>query len=172
MSTYSTDPHVVALEPTTVLALRETVPMGELPAFFDRAFHATMAAAQAQGVRVVGPPVGVYFGMPSDTVDVAAGFPVAGPVEGVGGGGAGAGGGAGGGGVAGVGIVTLPGGRAAQILHVGTYDAMEQTYGRLMSWMGEQGLRPGGVMWEVYLSEPTPDAPESWQTLIVWPLAG
>jgi len=74
--------------------------------------------------------------------------------------------------VAGVGIVTLPGGRAAQILHVGTYDAMEQTYGRLMSWMGEQGLRPGGVMWEVYLSEPTPDAPESWQTLIVWPLAG
>lgn len=155
MSEYSTEPQLVTLEPATVAALRETVPMAELPSFFDRAFHATMAAAQGQGVAVVGPPVGVYFGTPSETVDVAGGFPTAAPVAAA----------------DGVSAITLPGGRAAQILHVGTYDAMEQTYGRLTAWMGEQGIKTSDVMWEVYLTEPTPEAPESWQTLIVWPLA-
>lgn len=155
MSGYSTEPQLVTLEPVTVAALRETVPMAEMPGFFERAFHATMAAAQEQGIAVVGPPVGVYFGMPGDTVDVAAGFPTALPVTASGG----------------VAPLPLPGGRAVQILHVGTYDALEQTYGRAMAWMGEQGLRHGEVMWEVYLTEPTPDDPESWQTLIVLPLA-
>lgn len=155
MSEYSTEPQLVALEPATVAALRETVPMPELPGFFERAFHATMAAAQGQGIAVVGPPVGVYFGMPEDTVDVAAGFPTARPVAAA----------------DGVVALTLPGGRAVQVLHMGTYDAMEQTYGRVMAWMGERGLSPTDVMWEVYLTEPTPDDPESWQTLIVLPLA-
>lgn len=34
----------------------------------------------------------------------------------------------------------LPGGRAAQVLHIGSYDSMQQTYGQLMGWLGEQGL--------------------------------
>ena len=156
MSEYSTDPQLVSLEPITVAVVREIVPMSELPSFFDRAFHAVMATAQAQGVPVAGPPVGVYYGMPAETVDVAAGFPTAGPVEATGD----------------VASVTLPGGRAAQILHVGSYDSMEQTYGRLMPWLGQQGLIPAGVMWESYLTEPTPEAPESMQTLITWPLVG
>lgn len=83
MSEYSTDPQLIILKPVTVAALRETVPMSEMPSFFERAFHATMAAAQEQGIDVVGPPVGVYFGMPGDTVDVAAGFPTERPVTAV-----------------------------------------------------------------------------------------
>lgn len=152
----SSTPSLVTLEPVVVAAVREAVPMGKLPAFFARAFHAAMEAARAQGVAVVGPPLGVYFGMPTETVDVAAGFPTAGPVAAD---------------ESGVAPVTLPGGRAAQVLHVGSYDSMEQTYGRLVSWLGEQGLAPGSVMWETYLSEATPEAPESMQTLITWPLA-
>ena len=41
-----------------------------------------------------------------------------------------------------------------------------------MPWLGEQGLVPAEVMWESYLTEPTPEAPESMQTLITWPLVG
>ena len=55
-----------AEQPTAVL--REQVPMSELPEFFQRAFGAVMAAVQAQGTSVSGPPFGMYPGMPAETV--------------------------------------------------------------------------------------------------------
>nr|NLI49315.1 GyrI-like domain-containing protein [Propionibacterium sp.] len=149
------EPEVVALEPQPAALLRETVRMDALPDFFDRAFHAAARVAGAQGVQLVGPPVGVYFGMPSETVEVGAGFPTDRPVTPD----------------AGVQPFTLPGGRAVQVLHVGTYDALQETYGRLMAWVGAQQLTPGPLMWEAYLNEPDPNAPEATRTLIVWPLA-
>ncbi len=151
----STEPRLVTLEPATLAVVREKVPMKDLKAFFGRAFDATYAAAQAQGIRVVGPPLGVYYSMPTDAVDVAAGFPTAGTVKPGGG----------------VTAANLPGGRAAQVLHRGPYDTMGQTYHRLMAWLAEQGLKPAEVMWEYYLNEPSPDAPEATETLITWPLA-
>lgn len=151
---YSTEPQLVTLEPVTLAALRETVPMNALPAFFGRAFNATYAAAQQQGIPVVGPPLGIYYSMPTDTVDVAAGFPTARPVAASGG----------------VTPVELPGGRAAQVLHRGPYDTMEQTYNRLLAWVAERGLKAAKIMWESYLNEPLPDAPEATETLITWPL--
>lgn len=146
---------LVDLEPATVALLRETVRLDALGEYFGRAFNAVAGAAGAQGIPIVGPPLGVYFGMPSETVDVGGGFPTAAPVAPD----------------AGVTAETLPGGRAAQVLHVGTYDAMQATYGRLTAWLAEQGLTPGPVMWESYLSEPDPAHPEATRTLIVWPLA-
>lgn len=149
------DPEIVTLEPVTVALLRETVRMDDLTDYYDRAFHAVADAAEAQGVALAGPPVGVYFGMPTETVDVGAGFPTDVPVTPD----------------AGVTPETLPGGPAVRVLHVGTYDAMAATYERLLGWLAVQGLKPGPLMWEVYLTEPDPDAPEASQTLIVWPMA-
>ena len=75
------EPRFVELDKQHCAVIRERVPMDALQEFFGRAFASTMAAAGEQGRRVVGPPVGIYFGMPSDTVDVAAGFPVDAPIE-------------------------------------------------------------------------------------------
>ena len=150
------DPEVVTLEPQPVALLRETVRMDALTDFFDRAFHAVARTAGAQGMAPAGPPLGVYFGMPGETVDVGAGFPTHIPVTPD----------------AGVTPETLPGGRAVQVLHVGSYGALQATYGRLMAWVAEQGLTPGPLMWETYLTEPDDSDPEATQTLIVWPLAG
>jgi len=148
-------PEIVSLEPRPAALLRETVRMDALVEYFDRAFHTVARVAGEQGVSFAGPPVGVYFGMPSETVDVGAGFPTDRPVTPD----------------AGVTAETLPGGRAVQLLHVGTYDALVDSYGRLMAWVEAQGLTPGPLMWEVYLTEPDPAAPEATRTLIVWPLA-
>lgn len=147
-------PRIVTLSPQPVALLRETVPLNALTDFFDRAFHTVAEAVQAQGASFSGPPVGVYYAMPSDTVDVGAGFPTDRPIE------------------AGDAVTpdTLPGGLAAQVVHEGSYDTMEQTYARLMAWLGEEGLTPGPLMWESYLTEPDDEHPESTQTLIVWPL--
>jgi effector-binding domain-containing protein len=149
------EPRVADVEEATVALIRERVPMDGLPDFFDRAFHVLGEAAAQGRLTIVGPPVGVYFGMPTDTVDVGVGFPVTGEVQG------------------GVDVVveTLPAGPAASVVHAGSYDSMEQTYARLTHWVEDQGLAPGPVMWETYLTEPTPEAdPADMRTLITWPV--
>lgn len=149
------EPEIVTLDPSPVALVRETVRLDALPQFFGRAFATVGATVGRQGVAFAGPPLGIYYGMPSETVDVGAGFPTVSPVTPD----------------AGVIADTLPGGRAVQLLHEGPYDQMEATYGRLMAWMASQQLTPRPVMWECYLNEPDPAKPEATQTLIVWPLA-
>lgn len=155
MSEPSSTPEIVTLAPAPAALLRETVPMSALTEFFDRAFQASATALEQQGIPITGSPLGIYYSMPTDTVDVGAGFPSASlPAD-----------------ADGVTGEMLPGGRAAQVLHLGSYDTLSKTYDRLMPWLAEQGLTPGPVMWESYLNEPTPENPDATRTLIVWPLA-
>ena len=138
-----TTPELVTLQPTTTAVVRATVPMSELTAFFDRAFHEVMEAVQAQEASITGPPFAIYYGTPSETVDLAAGFPTTVAIEPTG-------------------EVTpseLPGGAAAQLLHVGSYDSLEGAYGRVMAWMGEHRHRPAEVMWEISTSPPPTATP-------------
>jgi effector-binding domain-containing protein len=149
-------PEILELDPQEAIAVRGEIPMAELPAFFARAFHEAAEAAGACGVEIVGPPFGFYPEMPTDTVTVEVGFPVSAPAEAHGE----------------AHRLVLPGGRTVQTIHVGPYDTLERTYGDLLAWMTEQGLQPGGEMWECYLSDPQaePDA-SRWRTKINWPLA-
>jgi effector-binding domain-containing protein len=149
-------PSLVTLEPTTVALVRERVPMSRLTAFFDRVFSTVMGAVSGQGVTVTGPPFARYYGVPSETVDVAAGFPTSAPITTS----------------DGVTAAELPGGPAAQLLYVGGFDGLERAYGQIESWMGRQGLHPAHSVWESYLTMPTPDSlPEENETLITWPVA-
>lgn len=135
--------------------VRERVPMDQLTEFFGRAFQQTAALLEAQGVALAGPPFGKYYGMPTDVVDVEAGFPVTSPIE-----------------AAGAVISgSLPGGRVVEAIHVGPYDTMESTYGEVQEYLAQSGLTPGAVMWESYLSDPDaePD-PATWRTQICWPV--
>lgn len=139
---------------TTVATLRRRVPVGGLREFFAMAFERVAQAVAGAGGRVVGPPFAQYHGMPTDTVDVSAGFPVVGT-----------------GPVADDEVVVgeRPGGRAAVALHVGPYEGLSGTWGALMGWMAEQGVHPGELMWEEYLTAPEGD-PAGWRTRVVVPL--
>lgn len=147
---------VESIEARPAAAIRAEVPMDQLRDVFDRGFGAVMAAVAAQGVDVAGPPFGYYPRMPTDTVAVVVGFPVAGAITAAGE----------------VEPFELPGGRAVVGTHVGPYDTLERTYGELLAWAQEQGLTLADGMWESYLSDPSaePD-PATWRTLITWPLA-
>lgn len=140
-------------QPTAVL--HERVPLADLPAFFARAFQETAAELQVQGRHPAGPPFGKYSGMPTDTVEVEAGFPASGPIT------------ASGDVVPG----TLPGGRVVEATHVGPYNTIRQTYDKIRRFAADAGLTPGEVMWECYLSDPQsqPD-PATWRTTICWPV--
>ena len=134
--------------------VRERVPVKDLPQFFARALHQALEAMQSQGHHPVGPPFSLYHGMPTDAVDVEAGFPVDGLITAV----------------DGVAPGSLPAGRVVEATHVGPYDTLPQTYEEITGYMKEQGLTPSSDMWESYLSDPAqePD-PATWRTQIFWP---
>lgn len=156
MNNSAQHPRKVHLTEQPVAVVRERVPMASLTDFFGRAFGTVMAAAQKQGASPAGPPFALYRGMPSETVDVEAGFPIAGnftEADGVASG-------------------TLPETDALEALHVGPYDTLENTYHAILGQMEAEGLTPSDTMWEYYLTDPEaePD-PAKWQTRVVWPVA-
>jgi effector-binding domain-containing protein len=136
--------------------VHDRVPMSEIKQFFDRALPTVMAALTAQGAHPVGPPFAKYYGMPTDTIEIDVGFPVAHRATAADGATPG----------------TLPGGPVVRAVHVGSYDDLSQTYDDMYAWMKNEGLEPADAMWEVYLSDPSrqPD-PATWRTEIWWPVA-
>lgn len=156
MNNSAQHPRKVHLTEQPVAVVRERVPMASLTDFFGRAFSTVMAAAQKQGASPAGPPFALYRGMPSESVDVEAGFPITGNFEGT----------------DGVAKATLPETDALEALHIGPYDTLENTYHAILGQMEAEGLTPSDTMWEYYLSDPEaePDAAK-WQTRVVWPIA-
>ncbi|HZK04547.1 MAG TPA: GyrI-like domain-containing protein [Actinomycetaceae bacterium] len=154
MTDQPTMPEVVNTEPETIAVLRETVPMNALPEFFARAYQTVERVVREEGLQPVGPAYAVYYGTPGDTVDVAAGFPAAAtfvPRDGVH-------------------QVTIPGGRAVRLLHLGSYDGLAAAYDRLMVWIrGAEVGELADYMLEKYLTLPGTD-PDATATLIVWPI--
>ncbi len=65
---------------------------------------------------------------------------------------------------------TMPGGDVVTGTHEGSYDSLGESHAALDLWMSEQGLRPDGGPWEVYITDPGefPD-PKDWRTTIIWP---
>lgn len=146
----------VELAPRTMLGVHEVARMDALTEFMGRAFSTSASELGRQGAAPAGPAIAMYNGMPTDIIDVTAGFPVVQPVESS----------------PDAVVVTLPGGPAIEAIHIGPYETMSQTYTELMSCVAEQKLATSETMWEEYLVGPDiePD-PAKWQTRIVFPLA-
>jgi effector-binding domain-containing protein len=151
-----TDVEIRDLPEQTTAVRRARVPAADLPGFFDQTYPRLVAAVQAQGVVIAGPPFAMYHGMPREVVDLEVGFPVAGRFE------------------ARDDLVpgVLPACRALVGMHVGPYDGLAQTWMAMQEWGAERGLtRAGEAFWEVYLTDPgaEPD-PAQWRTQLVQPV--
>jgi effector-binding domain-containing protein len=64
----------------------------------------------------------------------------------------------------------LPGGKNAQIIHKGPYEACVPAYERLFAWLEENGLKLTGPLREAYLNDPREVAPEEILTIIHAPI--
>ena len=158
MSTSSRpEPALVDVEEVATAVIHGIVDMGELAAFFDASFSRLAAAVAAQGVAVVGPAFALYHGAPGAVADLEVGFPTAGIVE-----------------VDGDVVASvLPGGRVARLVHEGSFDQLESSWGRLAGWIAAEGLSPGADLWEVYVTEPSPAMdPADLRTELNWPVTG
>lgn len=139
-------------------AVRATVPMSDLASFYDAAYRQVADAAQREGWTLSGPAIGWYRGMPTDVVDLAAGFPVEDAAVGATSGE--------------VQVTELPGGAALTLTHTGGYDGLPGAWDRLEQHRAAHGLQVRGDFWEEYVTEPAPDGdPSANVTRLVLPLA-
>jgi effector-binding domain-containing protein len=152
------DPAVMEISAQTIVEIRKTVAMTDLPAFYNDAMPALGAFAAKHGVEVLGPPLGITRGGPpsGNTIDIAAGLPVkSAPAD-----------------EREIRSAVLPGGRAATLTLTGSYDQLPNAYSALMTWMAANGHKPGETAWEQYLSMADEGAdPEKSVTQIWWLLA-
>lgn len=156
MSPTNPEPQMIHAAEQRTAVLRAEVPLGELRDFFGSAFGTVLAAARAQNAHLAGPPFALYRGMPRETIDVEAGFPITGDFHGP----------------ADVEASSLPDVQAYEAMHVGPYETLTRTYEAIQQRIRADGFTPADVMWEYYLSGPADQAdPTSWLTRVVWPAA-
>ena len=111
------EPQITSVDAEQLALIRATVTFDALRGFYDDAFGRLPAAIASSGLAITGPPRGLTFGLPTDTIDVGVGFPVDGVVE-----------------------VTddvapfqTPGCRAVTYDHRGNYDYLSDVYAELLS---------------------------------------
>ncbi len=133
-------PQIMMHEAVPTAVCREEVSMTDLPAFYDRAFTAVEQGLHEQGVAPAGAGFGYYLSLPTESFELEAGYPVATAVTGTGD------------------LIAseLPGGTVARATHAGGYDGLGDSWQALVAWAREQGRTPEGRMWEVYVTEPSP----------------
>jgi AraC family transcriptional regulator len=144
------------IEPRPILFVRRRVARTVIAATTGDCLGKVFAHSQAAGLALAGPPVSRYPEAGPGLITIEVGMPLAAP---------GAGAGA-------VEAGSLNGGAVAMAVHVGSYDSLGETYAAIERWIAEQGHRPGGSPWEVYVTDPAehPD-PADWKTEVYWPLA-
>ena len=146
-------PELVTVEPAVTAVISGVIGMDELTAFFDRSFSQIPQAVGAQQITIAGPALALYNGVPDSTVDLEVGFVTDREVEPDGD----------------VVASALPGGRVARLVHHGSFDTLGGSWGRLQAWIVEQGLTPSDALWEVYVTEPSPEMdPNDLRTELNW----
>ncbi len=133
-------PIMIEVPETATAVVAATVPKDELPSFFDRSFGLLGATLAEQGVAILGPAFARYDGPMGEAIELEVGFPIDGVLVETGE----------------VKTGSLPGGRAAHLSHLGGYDGLAASWECLTTWTVDQGLSISAI-WEVYVTEPSPD---------------
>lgn len=148
------NPEIVTTAPQPTAVVRATVAMDQIRDFYDTAFGAVIDATTEQGVGVLA-AFGHYLSAPTDTVELEVGFTTDRPITAVGE----------------VAAGELPGGEVARATYLGGYDGLGAAWQELFDWVTGQGRTVGESMWEVYVTEPSPELdPATLRTDLYWPL--
>lgn len=143
-------PEVIDLSAGPALSIRAQVPLSGLPTFFGPAFAELVACA---GDQIAGAPFARYHAFDPASIDLEAVIPVKTevPVSGR------------------VQAITLEGGPAVQVRHVGTYEDLGATYLSIERWLEDHHAGRKDFVREVYMTEPTVPAAEH-VTIVIQPL--
>lgn len=134
--------------------------ISDLQAAFDAGYSAIALTFAGDVLVPTGPALAIYHGDPMDVFDLELGFPVQSPPENpiptangrV------------------IVASTLPAGPAVATTLFGSYEELGSAWGGLVERAGTQGVQPGGVWVEVYVSDPS-TPPAELRTDLIMPTA-
>jgi effector-binding domain-containing protein len=145
---------LVELQPRRALTVRRKMPQSGLGAFFMELFPKLRKSIVAQGATPSGPPFARYYNSDPAAFDTEAGLPFTGTVTAT----------------DGARVATLPGGRAAKTIHIGSYETLSKEYRRVEAWCEEHGYRVGEGPWESYVDDAATTPHDKVRTEVFWPL--
>jgi effector-binding domain-containing protein len=152
------EPQTVQIEPMTVAYLEMRGAYSQVPAGFATLYQwlATM------GLTPAGMPQAVYNPNPAEVPEAESRWELWAPVapeaapratDGQG-----------------CGVKVVPARTVARAVHKGPYDAIDETYAALWSWVAEHGHEVIGPPEEAYLTDPNEAPPEEYLTQISFPI--
>ena len=145
---------VVELAPRRALTVRRLMPQSGLGAFFSELFPRLRTSIVSQGATPSGPPFARYYNSDPAAFDTEAGLPFTGSVTAA----------------TGTRVTTLPGGRAAKTIHIGSYETLSKEYRRIEQYLQQHGLRGGDGPWESYVDDAETTPGDKVRTEVFWPL--
>lgn len=137
---------------TLVQRLRCSV--DELPMEMGRVYGEIAAYMEEKGITTAGAPFAIYHNMDMQALEIEIGFPITGKAQGEGKIKAGA----------------IPGGRTASHTHKGSYQKMEESYNKLISFVQERNEQAQEWTYEFYMNDPREVQEEELLTEIHFPL--
>jgi DNA-binding transcriptional MerR regulator len=139
------------------VAITSTVELADVEAWYQGAMGEIQGTLSAQAVVASGPPGGIYANalFTEERGDATLFFPVIGEVRPVGR----------------VRPISVSGAELAVILHHGSHNDIDRSYGVLATYVSEHALAVDGLIREYYLVGPPDTDDESmWKTEICWPI--
>jgi DNA-binding transcriptional MerR regulator len=142
---------------TQAAAITSIVDIGELGPWYQGALGEILATLSAQGVVASGPPGGIYATelFSEERGDATLFLPMTGEVRPVGR----------------VEPISVSGAELAVIIHNGSHDDLDRSYGALATYVSEHAVAVDGLIREYYLVGPHDTDDESaWRTEVGWPI--
>src|SRR3989304_694166 len=122
------------VEERPILAIRVSTKPGRIGNELQEILPEVWNYAKGVGATLAGPPFTMYHKMESDEVEIEAGMQLTESREGEGE----------------IRSGTLPAGKVASTVHMGSYENLPDAYRALENWIREQNLKPASPPWEVY----------------------
>jgi DNA-binding transcriptional MerR regulator len=142
---------------TWAAAITATVDVGDLVTWYHGAIGEIQGTLSAQDIVASGPPGGIYAYelFTEERGDATLFFPVRDEVRPVGR----------------VGPIRVPEAELAVIVHHGSHDDLDRSYGALATYVTEHAVAVDGLIREYYLvGPPGTDDESTWRTEICWPI--
>lgn len=135
-----------------VLSIRTRTSVQDIPQVMGKFYGEIAQYLGGLGEQPAGPPFAAYYNMDMQNLDVEIGFPVLKKLPDK----------------EDIKISEIPSGKFATCLYTGPYSEIEPAYNELSQWIEDNEYEATGIVYEIYLDDPSQIPPEELKTQIMF----